>query len=48
MELNGDPYPHPVAVTWKQVITGLLYMLHALTNLGLCDLKFCILLQEEH
>lgn len=43
-KLNGVPYPCPVAGTWEQVITGLLYKLHAFTNLGLCDLEFSILL----
>lgn len=43
---NSVPYSRPVAGTWKQVITGLLYKLHAFTDLGLCDLEFGILLQE--
>lgn len=37
-----------MAGTWKQVIRGLLYTLHALTNHRLSDLKFGILLQEQH
>lgn len=34
-----------MAVTWKQIIGGLLYKLHALTNLGLRDLQSGILLE---
>lgn len=38
------PHPGPVAGTGEQVVTGLLYELHAFTNLGLCDLEFGIAL----
>ena len=46
--LSGVPYLRPVAETWKQVISGLLYKLHVLTNHRLCDLEFGIFLKEEH
>lgn len=46
-KLGVVPYPRPVAETREQVVSRLLDELHVRTNLGLRDLEFGILLQDE-